>query len=266
MTYKNLSVSYENSILVVTLNRPKTLNALNNNMLDEIDQVVTNAKQDESIRSVIFTGEGSKAFCAGADLQELQNLDVLQAKNIIEKGQSVFRKIELLGKPTIAAINGYAFGGGFELSLVCTLRFASHNAKFAFPEVKLGMIPGYGGSQRLPRLINKGKALELLITGRRLDAEEAEALGIVNKVLDHTELLPYVINLANEISENGPLAISHIIQSVEKGVELPIDQGLAIEALLDAISIASDEQKEGVMAFLEKRKPNFRKILKDISR
>jgi enoyl-CoA hydratase len=257
MEYNHLNLVREDRKIIVKFNRPKSLNAFNSQLLEELDEVVTNAKYDEETAVIIFTGEGERAFCAGADLSELQNLDYLKAKKVLEKGQSVFRKIELLEKPTIAAINGYALGGGFEIALACTLRIASSNAKFAFPEVKLGMIPGYGGTQRLPRLIQKGKALELLITGRRFDANEAELLGVVNRVVDQEILISEALQLAEEIIENSPLAVSCVLQAVERGLDLSIDQALSLETMLDSIAVASDDQKEGVSAFLEKRKPNF---------
>jgi enoyl-CoA hydratase len=259
MNYKYLELTNYQDIVVVTLNRPTALNALNNEMLTELDNVITNAKYDPNTSIVIFTGAGTKAFCAGADLTELVDVDIFQSQRVIEKGQAIFRKIELLGKPTIAAINGYALGGGLELSLACTIRLASTNAKFALPEVKLGMIPGYGGTQRLPRIIGKSKALELLITGRRIDSQEALSIGLVNHVYSQENLMEGAFQLANEILENSQIAVSQLLQSVERGYDLPMDHALAFEQVLDSVATSSIEQKEGVSAFLEKRKPNFRK-------
>lgn len=259
MELNHLKLSQHGEVLVVTLSRPKALNALNSQLLDELDRLVKAVKYDPNVALLIFTGEGEKAFCAGADLVELQNLDYFSAKQVLEKGQSIFRKIELLGKPTVAAVNGYALGGGFELALSCTIRLASQNAIFALPEVKLGMIPGYGGTQRLPRLIGKGRALELLVTGRRVKAEEALSLGLVSKVSENTELIDTALGLSNEILEGSQIAISQLLQAVEWGMDLPMDHALALETILDGIAASSDEQREGVEAFLKKRKPEFRK-------
>lgn len=261
MEYKWLTCVLDSGVLTVTLNRPKALNALNSNLLDELDNLVTKVKYDQNIQLVTFTGMGDKAFCAGADLGELINLDYFQAKAFLEKGQTVFRKLELLGKPTIAAINGYALGGGLELALACTIRLASSNAKMGLPEVKLGMIPGYGGTQRLPRLIGKGKALDLLITGRRVEAEEAYTLGIVNRVVPQEQLMSLACELADQILENSQIAVSQVLQAVERGMDLSLDQALALETVYDSIAASSNEQKEGIAAFMEKRKPQFRKHL-----
>lgn len=261
MAYEHLQLTVTNDVLLVAIHRPSALNALNAQVIDEIGRVVSDVKNDDRISLIIFTGTGEKSFCAGADLNELQNLNYFEAKSLLEKGQSLFRKIELLGKPSIAAVNGYALGGGFELSLACTIRIASTNARFALPEVKLGMIPGYGGTQRLPRLIGKGKALELLITGRRFGAEEALSMGIVTKIVDVESLLSTAYQLADEILENSQVAVSLVLQAVERGFDLPMDHALALETSLDAVAIASEEQREGVAAFMEKRKPVYRKNL-----
>ncbi|WHZ00892.1 enoyl-CoA hydratase-related protein [Neobacillus sp. YX16] len=261
MIYKHLEVTNHEDIMVVTLNRPEALNALNKEMLSELDNVITNVKYDSKTSIIIFTGSGNKAFCAGADLTEFVDVDYFQSQKVIEKGQTIFRKMELLGKPTIAAINGYALGGGLELSLACTIRLASTNAKFALPEVGLGMIPGYGGTQRLPRIIGKGKALELLITGRRIDAQQALSLGLVNHVYSQENLMEGAFQLGNEILENSQIAVSQLLQSVERGYDLPMDHALAFEQVFDSVASSSIEQKEGVKAFLEKRKPVFRKTI-----
>jgi enoyl-CoA hydratase len=260
MIYKHLEVTNYQEIMVVTLNRPTALNALNNEMFTELDDVIAHVKYDSETSVVIFTGAGNKAFCAGADITEFVDVDYFQSQKVIEKGQAIFRKVELLGKPTIAAINGYALGGGLELSLACTVRLASNNAKFALPEVKLGMIPGYGGTQRLPRIIGKGKALELLITGRRIAADEALSLGLVNHVYNQENLMENAFQLANDILENSQIAVSQVLQSVERGYDLPMEQALAFEQIFDSVASSSTEQKEGVRAFLEKRKPEFRKV------
>lgn len=254
-----LDLSLQSNVLTVKLNRPQVLNALNMELLEELHQVISGVKNDPEVSLIIFTGTGKKAFCAGADIAELENLSYFQAKQILEKGQMIFRNIELLGKPTIAAINGYAIGGGLELSLACNLRIASINAKFALPEVKLGMIPGYGGTQRLARLIGKGKALELLLTGRTFTAAEALSLGIVNQSVELQDLMKVTREIADQILENSQIAVSQVLQSVERGLDMTMDQALALETILDSISISSEEQREGVKAFLEKRKPNFRK-------
>lgn len=260
MEYSTLLVSKEENVMIITLNRPKVYNCLNSQLLEEFEDVIDKAKYDDETFVLVITGMGEKAFCAGADLNELVNLDFFKAKKIFEKGQSIFRKLELLGKPTIAAVNGYAFGGGFELTLACSIRIASENAIFALPEVKLGMIPGYGGTQRLPRLIGKGPALDLLLTGRRLSAEEALSLNLLSQVVPQEELISTAINLAEKILENSKIAITQVLQAVERGLDLPMDSALALETLLDSIAASSDEQREGVAAFLEKRKPNFKNM------
>jgi enoyl-CoA hydratase len=257
MDYKFLDLNISNKILTVTLNRPSVFNALNSELLDELSHLVENVKYDKSVSVIIFTGMGGKAFCAGADLNELQNLDFSQAKQVFEKGQSIFRRLELIGKPTIAAINGHALGGGFELALACSLRIASENATFALPEVKLGMIPGYGGTQRLPRLIGKGKSLELMLLGKRIDAKKALSYDIVNEVTPQENLLHAAVEWANEILKNSQVAVSQVLQAVEMGLDLPMDRSLTLETLLDSIAASSEEQREGVAAFLEKRQPNF---------
>lgn len=262
--FNHLRLTRHHDVLIVTLSRPNAMNSLNSQLLNELDILIESVKYDPNVALLIFTGEGDKAFCAGADLLELQNLDYFSAKQLLEKAQSVFRKIELLGKPTIAAVNGYALGGGFELALCCTIRLASHHAIFALPEVKLGMIPGYGGTQRLPRLIGKGRALELLVTGRRVKAEEAVRFGFVNRAVDHSELLQTALELSDEILEGSQIAISQLLQAVERGLDLPMDHALALETMLDGIAASSDEQREGVAAFLEKRKPQFRKTKPNI--
>ncbi len=259
MTYEHLQLTAKGDVLTIAIHRPNALNALNAQIIDEIDKVLTEVKNDNRISLIIFTGTGEKSFCAGADLHELQDLSYFEAKRLLEKGQSVFRKIELLDKPSIAAVNGYALGGGFELALACSIRVASSNAKFALPEVKLGMIPGYGGTQRLPRLIGKAKALELLLTGKRFGAEEAKELGIVTQVVEPDHLLTAAAQLADEILENSQVAISLVLQAVERGLDLSMEHALALETTLDAAAIASEEQREGLAAFMEKRKPFFRK-------
>jgi enoyl-CoA hydratase len=256
--YQHVRVSRRHDVQIVTLNRPQALNALNSELLDELGQVISDAKYDPATSLLIITGEGEKAFCAGADLAELQHLDYFAAKLLLEKGQAVFRQLELLGKPTIAAINGYALGGGLELALACTIRLAGTNAKLALPEVKLGMIPGYGGTQRLPRLIGKGKALELMVTGRRIDAHEALSLGIVSRVVEPAGLIDAALQLAEEILQGSLIAVSQLLQAVERGMDLPMDHALALETVLDAIAAASEDQREGIAAFMEKRQPLFR--------
>lgn len=258
MTYKNLLFEIKNSVGVVTINRPDKLNALNNETLKELNELFTDIKSNEEVSVVILTGAGEKAFVAGADISELNKLDILSGKEFAENGQEVFNIIENLDKPVIAAVNGYALGGGCELSLACHLRLASEKAKFGQPEVNLGVIPGYGGTQRLARLVNSGRALEYILTGDMIDANEAYRIGLVNKVYSPEELMPKAIEMAEKIASKGQVAIKMAVRAVVSCDELSQKEGQKLEASLFAVCCGSEDFKEGTTAFLEKRKPEFK--------
>lgn len=258
MEYQNLLLSNEDGILWITFNRPEKLNALNRATLRELDEAICGAATDGAVLAVVLTGAGEKAFVAGADISELNTLNPVEARGAATYGQSVFSRIERLSKPVVAAVNGYALGGGCELAMACHLRVASGSAVFGQPEVKLGLIPGYGGTQRLPRLVGRGRALELVLTGRNVGAEEAERIGLVNAVSELENLKKTVTELIHIILANGPLAVGHCIVAVNHGLDLPFDEACVLEANLFGIGAAGEEWREGTSAFLEKRKAKFR--------
>ncbi|NPA15648.1 MAG: hypothetical protein GXO44_03750 [Deferribacteres bacterium] len=258
MSYETLLVEKKDNIAIVTINRPKVLNALNATVIEELGKAFTELKNDPEVGAVILTGAGEKAFVAGADISGLVELNPLEGKEFAEKGQAVFNLIENLGKPVIAAINGFALGGGCELAMACTIRIASEKAKLGQPEVNLGIIPGYGGTQRLPRLVGKGRAMELILTGRMVDASEAYQMGLVNKVVAPEKLLDEAIEMAKVILSKGPLAVKFAMEAVNRGLEVNLEEGLKIEADLFGICCATEDKVEGTKAFLEKRKPNFK--------
>lgn len=258
MEYKNLLIENKNRIAIVTLNRPDKLNALNSDTMNELKTVFTQINADEKIYVVILTGSGEKAFVAGADISELNKLTVESAKTFAESGQSVFSLIENLNKPVIAAINGFALGGGCELALSCHIRIASENAKFGQPEVNLGIIPGYGGTQRLSRLINSGRAMEYILTGDMIDASEALRIGLVNKVYPLNELMNKALELAEKISSKGQYAVRQAIKCINIVDEVSGTEGLNFEAASFAMCCGTEDFKEGTKAFLEKRKPAFK--------
>ncbi len=258
MEFKNLKTENIDGVLWITVNRPDKLNALNRATLGEIDTVICDAANDDDVHAVVITGAGEKAFVAGADITELNTLGAIEAKEFALRGQAIFRRIERLGKPVVAAVNGFALGGGCELAMACHIRIASSNAVFGQPEVKLGLIPGYGGTQRLPRLVGKGRAMELLLSGRNVAAEEALAIGLVNTLCEQTEMIEVVNRLLGSILANGPLAVSHCIEAVNHGLDMPLDDACLLEATLFGVGASSEEMVEGTSAFLEKRKPVFR--------
>ncbi len=243
---------------IITINRPDKLNALNAHVLEELSQALSLAESDKEVAAVVITGSGEKAFVAGADIAELNRLNVVTGKEFSEKGQALFNRIEKFGKPVIAAVNGYALGGGSELAWACHIRIASKSAKFGQPEVNLGIIPGYGGTQRLTRLAGRGVATELIVTGSTIDAETAMRLRLVNTVVEQSQLLPTAINLVEVIAEKAPLAVRLALQGIDASVQLPQSEGLKMEAELFALCCGTEDHKEGTSAFLEKRKPAWK--------
>src|SRR5512141_1951555 len=258
MIDENILLDKKNSIAYVTINRPKVLNALNMATMEELRAAYTDIKNDASIRVAIMTGSGEKAFIAGADIGELAKHDAVRGKEYTHRGQSVLNLIENLGKPVIACINGFALGGGCEIALACTMRLASDNAKLGQPEVKLGIIPGYGGTQRLPRLVGKGLAQQILLTGEIISAQEALRIGLVNELLPQAELIARAESIAAKIIANAPLAIQYVIEAVNKGMEMTLQEGLFLEASLFGVCCATEDKNEGTRAFLEKRAADFK--------
>jgi enoyl-CoA hydratase len=257
MSYENLLYEKRDRIGFVTFNRPKVLNALNRKTMEELSQILTAAREDEDVRALILTGAGEKAFIAGADISELAVQTPVSGKGTALFGQGVLHLLETLGKPSIAAINGFALGGGCEVALACSIRLASKTAKLGQPEVKLGIITGYGGSQRLARLCGKGVAHELCLTGEMISAEEALRIGLVNHVCEPAELLPAAEALARKIIANAPLAVKFTMEAIERGVEMPQEEGQFLEATLFGICAATEDMREGTRAFLEKRPAQF---------
>lgn len=257
MEFKNLLVEQRKNISILTINRPDKLNALNDETLDELKEYFNAAKRDTTVDIVIITGAGEKAFVAGADISEISKLDVISAKTFCEKGQEVFNSIEKLSKPVIAAINGFALGGGCELAMACHIRLASDKAKFAQPEVNLGVIPGYGGTQRLTRLVNSARSSELILTGDTIDANEAYRIGLVNKVYPNSELMDKAFELAEKIGSRAQAAVRLALKAIVSVNELSLSEGQNLESGLFAICCGTKDFKEGTTAFLEKRKPNF---------
>ncbi len=257
MNYKNLLIDINENIAVLTLNRPEKLNALNHETLTELHQAFKILNEDENIFVVILTGAGEKAFVAGADISEINKLNLLDGKKFAEFGQSVFSMIEKFDKPVIAAVNGFALGGGCELALSCHIRLASENAKFGQPEVNLGIIPGYGGTQRLTRLVNTGRAAEMILTADMIDAGEAYRIGLVNKVYPQSELQNKAFEMASKIASKGQQAIRFALKSIKVVDEVSLQQGQNIEAAMFALCCGTEDFKEGTQAFLEKRKPDF---------
>lgn len=258
MAYENILFEKKDGIAYITFNRPKVLNALNRKTVEELRDALLNARDDSSVRVLILTGTGEKSFVAGADISELAQRTPVDGKDFSLFGQSVFHLLETLAKPSICAINGFALGGGCELALSCTIRLASKTAKLGQPEVKLGIIPGYGGSQRLARLCGKGIAHELCLAGEMITAEEAQRVGLVNHIYEAAELLPAAEALAKKIIANAPLAVKYTMEAVERGVEMPLEEGLFLEATLFGLSCATEDMREGTKAFLEKRKADFK--------
>jgi len=257
MAYDNILYEKRDGIAYVTVNRPKVLNALNSATVAEIKSAFLDAGADDGVRGAIVTGAGDKAFVAGADIAELSKLDATGGRAYSRAGQETFEVIEKLGKPVVAAVNGFALGGGCELAMACTLRVASKNAKFGQPEVNLGIIPGFAGTQRLPRLVGEGVALELILTGRMIDAEEAHRIGLVNVVAEVGEAVAEAEKLLGAVLSKGPVAVRYAMEAVRRGLETSFDEGSRIEADLFGLICATEDVKEGTKAFLEKRAPQF---------
>jgi len=256
-TYRNLAVERREAVTILAVSRPDVLNALNRDTLAEIEDCTRRFREDDSQGAMIVTGAGEKSFISGADINELAVLDPRGAEDISRFGQRVLDLIETATKPVIAAVNGYAFGGGCELALACHMRLASENAVLGLPEVSLGIIPGYGGTQRLPRLVGRGRALELILTGRRIKSDEAERIGLVNRVVPREQLLDETVKLAQAILRNGPLAVAAVLESVTRGGSLPLPDALRFESGFFGILAASQDMHEGLNAFLEKRPARF---------
>jgi enoyl-CoA hydratase/carnithine racemase len=257
MAYENLLYEKRDGIAFVTFNRPKVLNALNRKTMEELQQVLLDARGDQAVRVLILTGAGEKSFVAGADIGELSQQTPVNGKEFSLFGQSVIHLLETMGKPSICAINGFALGGGCEIALACTIRIASESARLGQPEVKLGIIPGYGGTQRLARLCGKGMAQELCLAGEMISAEEALRIGLVNHVYEPAELLPAAEALAKKIIANAPIAVKYTMEALERGMEMPQEEGLFLEATLFGLACATEDMREGTKAFLEKRPAKF---------
>lgn len=258
MKFENVLYEVNGGSAVVTVNRPDKLNALNRGTLEELARAMGAAADDEAVRTVVLTGAGEKAFVAGADIAEIAGLDAAGGREFALFGQGVFRAIETFPKPVIAAVNGFALGGGCELAMACHLRIASENAQFGQPEVTLGVIAGYGGTQRMPRLVGRGRALELLLTGNRVGAQRAYEIGLANAVVPLRDLLGKALEWAAQIGARAPLAVRHCLEAVNTGLDMPLEQGCYLEATLFGLCCASDDMHEGTRAFLEKRKPDFK--------
>lgn len=257
MSYENLTLDIQDGIAFVTIDRPKALNALNDATLTEMEAVFDHCRDDESVRAVVLTGAGDKAFVAGADINELAKMDPLGAKRLAKRGQAVLARLEKMGKPTVAMVNGFALGGGLELALACTLRTASTSAQVGLPEVKLGIIPGYGGTQRLLRIAGPGVAREWILTGDMYSAEEAHRVGVVNRLFAPDELREGTLKLVNTILARGPVAVSFAMEAVNRGSNMPQAEGESLECDLFGLAASTADMKEGMGAFLEKRKPAF---------
>ena len=258
--YANILVEKSDAIAVITVNRPDKLNALNATTIAELDRAFRAAASDDQVRGVILTGAGEKAFVAGADIGELSAMGPIDGVGVSRVGQEAFRFLETMGKPVIAAVNGYALGGGMELALACHLRIASEKARFGLPEVKLGIIPGYGGTVRLPRIVGRGRALELILTGEMIDAAEAHRIGLANRVVASGTALDESRALMTKILANGPVALRLALESVEHGADVSMRDGLTLESSLFGLLATTEDMREGMGAFLEKRPAAFEGI------
>jgi enoyl-CoA hydratase len=258
MAYEFLNLEQEGAVAVVTVNRPAVLNALSEAVLREIEAVFNALADDEGVRAIVLTGAGEKAFVAGADIKELAAQTPVSGRETAKRGQRLFSRIEQLGKPVIAAINGFALGGGCELALACTFRFAADTARIGLPEITLGIIPGYGGSVRLPRLIGKARAMEMILTGKPVAADEAFRVGLVNRVVPAASLVAEAKAFAADLAARAPIALRYAMQAIERGLEMPVDEALEFEATLFGLVASTSDMREGTSAFLEKRKAVFK--------
>ena len=257
-TFENLLYEVSGGVATITVNRPKVGNALNRATLGELEAAFTAVQKDAAVRAAIVTGAGEKFCIAGADINELKENTPLSAKEIARRGQLLFSFVERLGKPVVAAINGFCLGGGLELASACTFRTASKNAVVGLPEVKLGVIPGYGGTQRLPRLVGIGRAMEMILTGEPINADEAFRIGLVNHVWESAELLPKTRELVDKMLARGPIALRFALEAAFRGLDLPLDEGLNAESNLFGLLCTTQDMKEGMAAFLEKRPAQFK--------
>ena len=257
MTFDSLILSRDGAVAVVTINRPAVLNALNAQTLDDLRRALLDLRHDDEVRAVVITGAGEKAFVAGADISELARQHPASGRDMAARGQHVFDIVEHLGKPVVAAINGFALGGGCELAMACTFRIAAEHARLGQPEVNLGIIPGYGGTQRLARLVGRDRAMELVLTGRHVAAAEALAMGLVTRVVPAAILMDESMALATELASKAPLAVRYAMDAINRGLDMPLGQALAHEAALFGLATATEDMREGTRAFLEKRKPTF---------
>jgi enoyl-CoA hydratase/carnithine racemase len=258
MAYENLLYEVKDQIAHITFNRPKVLNALNRKTMEELDACVNAAAGDDAVRAVILTGSGEKAFVAGADINELAQHTPMTGKYFSLYGQGILRRLESMGKPSIAAINGFALGGGCELALACTLRIAAKTARLGQPEVKLGILPGYGGTQRLARLCGRGVAAQLVLTGEMISADEALRIGLVNQVVEPGQLAGAAEAMAKKIIANAPVAVRFSIEAIDRGLEMSQEEGLFLEATLFGLLCATEDMREGTRAFIEKRAAEFK--------
>jgi enoyl-CoA hydratase len=258
MTFQNLIISKEGAVATLTVNRPAVLNALNAATIDELRRAVLELRHEAAVRAIILTGAGEKAFVAGADIGELAQAGPAEARDLALRGQHVFDLIENLGKPVIAAVNGFALGGGCELALACTVRFASDTARLGQPEINLGLIPGYAGTQRLPRLIGKDHAMDLILTGRHVTAAEALQLGLVTRVVPGATLMAEASTFAAAIASKSPLIVKLAMDAINHGLDMPLIDGCRYEASLFGLAAATEDMREGTRAFLDKRKPEFK--------
>ena len=257
MDYRRISVGLDDGVATIVIKRPEVMNALDDVTLHELQQVTQEFATDELVRVVVLTGYGDKAFIAGADIKQLSTLTPIEAETLARRGQAVCNDLEQMGKPVIAAINGYALGGGCEIAMACTLRIASDSARIGQPEVTLGLIPGYGGTQRLTRLVGHGRALEIMLTGKPISAEEAWRIGLINRVVPSEELTGVVDELARNLSVQSPLAMKYILSAVRDGLGMTLRDGCSLEASLLGLMASTDDWREGTTAFIEKRRPRF---------
>ena len=256
-TFDNISVEKKDVVALLTVNRPNSLNALNKATLTEIGAALEDIRDDPGVSGLIVAGAGDKAFVAGADITEIAAISAVEASAFTRRGQSVFDLLENLGKPSVAAVNGFALGGGCELAMACTLRLATKSARFGQPEVKLGVMPGFGGTQRLPRLVGKGRALQMILTAEPIDAQEAYRIGLVNEIVVEENLLERAAQILRKIATNAPLAVRFSIEAVNRGLQTSQEQGLVIESALFAVCAASQDKQEGTAAFIGKRQAQF---------